>query len=46
MDSLNPANDGGGLRAVGTLNVARKIIYRASQLGRAAASKRPPGPNP
>ena len=42
---FNLANDAGGLRAVGTLNVARKIIYRASQLGRAAASKRPPGPN-
>jgi Dyp-type peroxidase family len=34
------ANDGGGVRAVGTLNVARKIVYRASQFGR-AASKRP-----
>jgi hypothetical protein len=38
------ANDGGGLRAIGTLNVARRIIYRASQFGR-AASKRPTRPD-
>jgi hypothetical protein len=42
---FNLANDAGGLRAVGTLNIARKVIYRASQFGR-EVSRRPPGPDP
>jgi len=33
---FNLAHDGGGLEAVGLLNDARPIVYRASQAGRAA----------
>lgn len=33
---FDPFHDGGGLRPLGSLNVARQMTYRASQLGRAA----------
>ncbi|HTN78739.1 MAG TPA: Dyp-type peroxidase [Acidimicrobiales bacterium] len=33
---FNLSNDGGGLEAIGLLNTARPIVYRASQAGRSA----------
>jgi Dyp-type peroxidase family len=33
---FNPANDGGAISGAGVLNVARRIVYRASQVGRSA----------
>jgi hypothetical protein len=33
---FNPANDAGGISGAGVLNAARRIVYRASQVGRSA----------
>ncbi|HMK12635.1 MAG TPA: hypothetical protein VK461_13680, partial [Acidimicrobiales bacterium] len=33
---FNLSNDGGGIEAIGLLNAARPIVYRASQAGRSA----------
>lgn len=35
---FNPYNDAGGIKPVGGINALRKLVYKASQLGRRAPS--------